>query len=73
VLASAFSHSHIDEMSTKPSTARRSRRLSPDERTVIYHGIKIPPMLGKRSPTAEALRAALQELSESTRGDSDPR
>ncbi len=34
---------------------------------VVYHGIKIAPIAGKRSPTAEAIRDALRTKSESAR------
>lgn len=34
----------------------------PKERAVIYHGIKILPIVGKRSPVAEAIRQALKDI-----------
>lgn len=39
------------------------------ERTVIYRGIKIAPMSGKRSATATAIRDALRVKSERARGE----
>lgn len=47
----------------------RARSLDRFERTVMYRGIKIEPMSGKRSPTAEAIRDALRIKSERTRGE----
>lgn len=38
------------------------------ERTVIYRGIKIPPISGKRSPTALAIRDAFQTELKQRRG-----
>ena len=39
------------------------------ERTVVYRGIKIPPMSGRRSATARAIRDALRTKSEHLRGE----
>lgn len=50
----------------KTGRARNSDRF---DRTVVYRGIKIEPMGGKRSPTAEAIRDALRIKSERTRGE----
>jgi hypothetical protein len=47
----------------------RARRSAPPERTVIYRGIKIAPISGKRSATAKAIRDALRTKSEQTRGE----
>lgn len=53
---------------TMKKTAR-SRNSDKFERTVMYRGIKIEPIAGKRSPTAEAIRDALRTKSEHTRGE----
>jgi len=39
------------------------------ERTVVYRGIKIPPMSGRRSATARTIRDALRTKSEHLRGE----
>jgi hypothetical protein len=39
------------------------------ERTVVYRGIRIPPISGKPSATALAIRDALRMKSEQSRGD----
>lgn len=38
------------------------------ERPVVYRGIKILPIYGRRSATAEAIRDALRTKSEHSRG-----
>jgi len=50
-------------MVKKVTSDRRPTREA--ERTVVCHGIKIAPIAGKRSPTAEAIRDALRTKSES--------
>jgi hypothetical protein len=40
------------------------------EGTVVYRGIKIAPMSGKRSATARSIRDALRTKSEQLRGES---
>jgi HTH-type transcriptional regulator / antitoxin HigA len=48
---------------TKPTARKRTPRIRASTKTesvVVYRGIKIPPISGKRSPTAEALRDALR-------------
>jgi hypothetical protein len=50
----------------KTESARSSDRF---ERAVMYRGIKIEPLTGKRSPTAEAIRDALRTESEHARGE----
>ena len=50
----------VDTMASakkKTVTARRSQPAA--ERTVVYHGVKIPPIAGKRSPLSATLREAL--------------
>ena len=46
-----------------------TRRSAPAERVVVYRGIKIAPMIGKRSKIAEAIRDGLKTNSEKLRGD----
>lgn len=41
------------------------RRLQ-DEPVIVYHGIKIAPIMGKRSATAKAIREALQKSVETS-------
>ena len=55
-------------MASQAKKAARTRRSADPERTVVYHGIKIPPMMGKRSATAKAIRDALRKKSEQTGG-----
>lgn len=45
------------------AVSRMDRPCSPKtkERAVIYHGIKILPITGKRSPLAETIRQALKD------------
>jgi hypothetical protein len=45
-------------------------RASKMGRTVVYRGIKIVPMSGKRSATAQAIRDGLRTKSEQLRGES---
>jgi hypothetical protein len=47
----------------------RIRSSAKSERTVVYRGIKIAPISGKRSATAKALRDALRSQSEQSRGE----
>lgn len=47
---------------------RRKRPGPPGEPAVVYRGIKIAPIAGKRSKTAKAIRAALQAKSEQSSG-----
>ena len=55
-------------MATKAKKAMHPRRSAPTEPTVVYRGIKIAPMSGKRSDTAKALRDSLREKAEQARG-----
>jgi hypothetical protein len=48
----------------------RMRSSASSEGTVVYRGIKIAPMSGKRSATAQALRDALRTESKRLRGKS---
>jgi Arc/MetJ family transcription regulator len=47
--------------------AGRSRRSGTTDRTVVYRGIKIAPMTGRRSAVAKAIRDALRTKSEQLR------
>jgi hypothetical protein len=67
-LASALLKPHIDPVTTKLKKARKTRSSSL-ERPVIYRGIKIAPMSGKRSATAQAIRDALRTKSEQSRAN----
>jgi hypothetical protein len=48
-------------MATQAKKAVRSRRIGGIDRTVVYRGIKIAPLSGKRSKLAQTLREALKE------------
>ncbi len=52
----------------------RARSSANSEDTVVYRGIKIKlaPMSGKRSPTAEAIRDALNMKYSQSRGKASP-
>jgi hypothetical protein len=52
-------------MATTAKKTARSRSSAKAERTFVYRGIKIPPVIGKRSPTAQAIREALRTKFES--------
>lgn len=56
-------------MATQAKKTVRTRRSATPERTVVYRGIKIAPMSGKRSATAKAIRDALRAKSERARGE----
>jgi hypothetical protein len=53
-------------MATRAKKTGHALRSATAERTVIYRGIKIAPMSGKRSATANAIRDALRTKSEQT-------
>jgi hypothetical protein len=55
-------------MAKTVKNAGPKRSLTKFNRTVIYRGIKIPPIKGRRSPTAQAIRDALRTKSEHPRG-----
>ena len=55
-------------MAVQAKKTDRARRSTMTERTVVYRGIKIAPMNGKRSATAKAIRDALRTKSEQSRG-----
>jgi hypothetical protein len=56
-------------MATPVKKMDSPRRSAPTERVVVYRGIKIAPMIGKRSKIAEAIRDGLKINSEKLRGD----
>jgi hypothetical protein len=56
-------------MTMQAKKVERARGSDNTERTVVYRGIKIAPMSGKRSATAKAIRDALRTKSEQTRGE----
>ena len=56
-------------MATVAHKSNRTRPVAPKERAVVYHGIKIEPMGGKRSAVARYLREALKSKSEKSRGE----
>ena len=49
--------------------AKRMARKGKAEREVVYRGIKIAPITGKRSAIAKAIRDALRARSEESRGE----
>lgn len=58
---------------TKPTATKgrsRTRASAKPESVVVYRGIKIPQISGKRSATAEALRDALRARPEKLRDES---
>jgi hypothetical protein len=57
-------------MVTTVKRAARARSATNSKGTVVYRGIKIAPMSGKRSATAQAIRDALRTRSEQLRGES---
>lgn len=60
MLAAVDGRAHIPFMATTSRKASRTAALSKTERTVVYRGIKIAPIAGKRSETAITLREALK-------------
>jgi hypothetical protein len=56
-------------MAKAAKTAGPKRSSTKFERTVVYRGIKIPPISGKPSATALAIRDALRTQSEQLRGE----
>lgn len=55
-------------MATIADKKIHTRRSATTERTVIYRGIKIAPMIGRRSPLAKTIRDDLRTQSEQSRG-----
>lgn len=60
---------HIQPMATTAKKRVRPRRPAVPERTVVYRGIKIAPMTGKRSPLAQAIRDGLRTKSKRSHGE----
>ena len=54
---------------TAKRVAANRRSTTAAERTVVYRGIKIAPIAGKRSPTAQAIRDALRTKPEVAGGE----
>jgi hypothetical protein len=57
-------------MATTVKRTGRTRSSTSSEGTVVYRGIKIAPLSGKRSATAQAIRDALRTKSGQLRGES---
>ena len=55
-------------MPNKSKKSGRGRSPGGAEPTVIYRGIKIPPIYGERSATARAIRDGLREMYTRPRG-----
>lgn len=55
-------------MANESKKSAHSRSPGKPEPTVIYRGIKIPPIYGKRSATARAIRDGLREMYGHPRG-----
>ncbi len=69
-LAFGAFYGHILCMEMTAKKAATSQRSAPSaERPVVYRGIKIAPIAGKRSPVAKAIRDALRTKSECVHGD----
>lgn len=66
-LASAIRKFHILHMVTTVKRTGRTRSSTSSEGTVVYRGIKIAPLSGKRSATAQAILDALRTKSEQLR------
>lgn len=49
----------------KVRVARPAKR----DRTVVYHGLKIPPMSGRRSSLARDIRKQFEAMAEKTHGE----
>jgi hypothetical protein len=62
--------SHIHPMAATNKKALSQRRSAPAERAVVYRGIKIAPMSGKRSPLARDIRDGLRAMYEKARAES---
>ena len=51
----------------KPMTREAKAGTSRQDRPVVYRGITIQPMIGKRSAIAEAIREGFRTMSDTTR------
>jgi hypothetical protein len=67
VLALVGREPHIQAMVTEAKKSP-SRGTAKSAGTVLYRGVKITPMTGKRSPLAEAIRDGLRSKSEPALG-----
>lgn len=52
----------------KSTTPKVKSGASQQDRPVVYRGIKIQPMAGKRSRIADAIREGFQAMNDTTRG-----
>lgn len=68
-LAFGPARSHIEPMAKPKAKTRIRRSTTAPERTVVYRGIKIAPLSGKRSETSRVLREALRTRSGQPRGE----
>jgi hypothetical protein len=68
-LASKSVKSHTHPMATTNKTPSRPRRSAPAEPAVVYRGIKIAPMSGKRSSLARDIRDGLRAMYEKARAE----
>ena len=60
---------HVLPMTTTAKRPGSTRRSGMAERPVVYRGIKLAPMFGKRSAISRAIREDLQAVSDQTRGE----
>jgi hypothetical protein len=58
-----------DIIMTAAKKTSRARSPAKPEHGVVYRGIKIAPISGKRSATAQAIREVLRTKSEQSHGD----
>jgi hypothetical protein len=63
--------SHINYMSKTAKKSDNLKRSMKANRTVVYRGIKIQLMSGKRSPLAQAIRDGLRAKYEKLRAEPD--
>lgn len=59
-LVNSAAQSHIRLMAKPKAKTRIRRSTTAPERVVVYRGIKIAPLGGKRSATSRVLREALR-------------
>jgi len=59
-LVNSAAQSHIRPMAKPKAKTRTRRSTTAPERVVVYRGIKIAPLGGKRSATSRVLREALR-------------
>jgi hypothetical protein len=55
---------HIQEMSAALKNTKPARNSAATDRTVVYRGIKIAPVAGKRSALAQAIHDGLKAKTE---------